>query len=83
MRRIEKALVMANGDGDLGDGISQATPRALAFDQTGQVVPFFAPSRPLAYPLVPVDGTRNQLSVFRMRCATIASCWRRLLSLNQ
>ena len=50
--------------------------------QTGQVVPFFAPSRPLAYPPVPFRTSGNYLSVFTMHCATIASCWRRLLSLR-
>lgn len=43
----------------------------------------FAPSRPLPYPPVPVDGPRSWLSVFGMHRATIASCWRRLVSPNQ
>jgi len=42
--------------------------------ETGQVVPFFAPSRPLAYPPVPVSGPRNRLPIFGIRCATMASC---------
>src|SRR5262245_40563620 len=49
----------------------------------GRVVPFFAPLRPLAYPPVPVGGPRNCPSVFRIRCATIASCRRWSWSLNE
>ena len=42
--------------------------------QTGQVVPFLAASRPPPYPPVPLDEPRSCLSVFRIRCETIASC---------
>ena len=64
------------------NGFGHATQDA-APAKTGQVVPFCVPSRTLLYPRVPSGGLPNWLPVFRMRCATIASCWGRLLSLNQ
>jgi len=57
-------------------GALQSARRSAA--QTGQVVPFFAPSRPLQHPPVPVGGPGNCSSVFRIRCTTIASSRRRL-----
>ena len=64
------------------EGISEQTRRRRHPPQTGRVVPFFVPSRPPACPPVPFGGRRNYLSVFRIRCATIAWCRRRLLSLS-
>src|SRR5436309_4889063 len=62
---------------------NNAEPARQGSRHNGTSGPVFAPSRPLPYPPVPVDGSRNCLPVFRMRCPTTTSCWWRLESLNQ
>jgi hypothetical protein len=61
------------------------TPTRLAkrLGKTGQVVPFRVLSRALRYPAVPWRFGHKILRVLPMCCATIASCWRQLGSLNQ
>jgi hypothetical protein len=83
-RRQRLAGPLVDHSGELAERIACGRARIFKTSRkTGQVVPFFVPSRPLPYPPVPVGGPGNYLSVFRMHCATIASCWWRLLSLNQ
>jgi hypothetical protein len=64
-------------------GISRATPQHRHPPQTGQVVPFRVPSGAHSCPPMPLRSRCKYLPVLAICCATIASCWRRLETLNQ
>lgn len=64
-------------------GIWRATPPHRHLPQTGPVVPFRVPSGAHGCPGMPSRSWGNFLPVLAMRCATVASCWRQLRSLNQ
>ena len=57
--------------------------RETPFARAGKPSPFCAPSNAPGCPRMPVCSRANFLPFFAIRCATIASCWRRLRSLNQ
>ena len=61
----------------------QSGTRPRLFAQAGKPSPFRAPQNAHACPRVPVRSRANFLPLFAVRCATIASCWRRLGSLDQ